>query len=254
MIVFDSHCHLTDARFAADLDDVLGRARAAGVAGVVTIASNLADARAAAELAGAHADVWCSAGIHPHEATDYSTAVLPVLEELLAAPRVVAIGETGLDYHYDNAPRAAQRQSFEAHLDLALRTGLPVVVHARSADADTAALIRAAGPGVRGVLHCFAGQLPLLEAGLDAGWWVSFAGMISFRNYDGAHLVRAVPADRLLAETDSPYLAPVPHRGRRNEPAHVRHVVEAMARIRDENPAELAAATTRNARDFYGID
>ena len=254
MRLFDSHCHLTDERLRDQADAVVERARAAGLTGLVTIASSLADARAAHAIAGRHPDVWCSAGVHPHEAAGVERATMEELAELLDATRVVAIGETGLDFHYDNSPRAAQRRSFDWHLGLAADSGLPVVVHSRDADDDTAAAIRGAGGGVNGVLHCFAGGARLLDAGLEAGWYVSFAGLVSFARYDGADLLRAVPADRLLAETDSPYLAPVPHRGKTNEPAFVAHVVEAMARIRGAEPDELAEVTEANARRFYRLE
>jgi TatD DNase family protein len=252
MTLFDSHCHLTDTRFGDDVGEVIDRARRAGVAGMVTIASHPADAAAAASLAGAHPDVWCTAGLHPHEAGRHGGDSLDELRGLLQHERIVAVGETGLDYHYDHAPRARQRASFAAQLDLAVELDLPVVVHSRAADADTIDLLRAV-PGARGVLHCFSGGAALLEAGLAAGWYVSFAGLVSFRGYDGGDLLRAVPADRLLAETDSPYLAPVPRRGRRNEPAYVRHVVEAMAGLRGESPDELADRTTENALAFYRL-
>lgn len=251
---FDSHCHLTDERLAAETDAVLERARAAGVTGVVTIASDADDAEAAHAIAQAHADVWSTAGIHPHAAHGASDDALERVRALVALPRVVAIGETGLDFYYDNAPRAAQRRSFEAHLALAADTGLPVVVHAREADDEVATMIRAAGPGVRGVLHCFASGPALLEAGLEAGWHVSFSGLVSFRSYDGDDLVRRVPANRLLIETDSPYLTPVPMRGKRNEPAFVAHVAEAVARITGETAEEVGARTARNARRFYGLE
>jgi TatD DNase family protein len=252
MMLFDSHCHLTDPRFGDDVADVLDRARQVGVVGVVTIASNPADAAAAASLAGAHPDVWCTAGLHPHDAAGHDGGTLDELRGLLRHERIVAVGETGLDYHYEHAPRERQRAAFAAQLGLAVELDLPVVVHSRAADDDTIELMRSV-PGARGVLHCFAGGAALLEAGLDAGWYVSFAGLVSFRGYDGGELVRAVPADRLLAETDSPYLAPVPRRGRRNEPAYVRHVVEALAGLRGEAPDELADRTTANALACYRL-
>ena len=253
MKLFDSHCHLTDERLHADADAVIARARDAGVVGLVTIASDVDDARLALALANRHEDVWSTAGVHPHAAERVDPETVVALRELAAEPRVVAIGETGLDFHYDNSPRPAQRRSFDWQLGLAAATGLPVVVHARDADDDVASAIRAA-TDVTGVLHCFAGGSGLLDAGLEAGWYVSFAGLVSFAKYDGADLLRAVPGDRLLVETDSPYLAPVPQRGRTNEPGFVGHVVEAVARLRGEDPVEVAARTTANARRFYGLD
>jgi TatD DNase family protein len=250
---FDSHCHLTDARFAGDADAAVERARAAGVAGIVTVASDAADAAAAAALARRHAGVWATAGVHPHAVGAAAEADFQRVLELAAAPDVVALGETGLDYHYDTAPRDVQRRWLRRHLEAAGELGLPLVVHSRAADEDTAAMLAEAAGRVPGVLHCFSGGAALLDAALAAGWCISFAGMVSFRNYDGGALVRAVPGDRLLAETDSPYLAPVPHRGRRNEPAFVPHVVAALAALRGEPAERVAAATTANAGRFYGV-
>ncbi|CAN5829985.1 hypothetical protein BH23GEM9_BH23GEM9_29920 [soil metagenome] len=251
--MFDSHCHLTDERFAEDLDAVLERAWSAGLTGLVTVASNADDARVACDLARRDSRIYSTAGVHPHVADQAGDADLGLIRELLARPATVAVGETGLDFHYDNSPRDVQRRLFEWHLATAADTGLPVVVHSRTADDDTAAMIRSAS-GVRGVLHCFSGSPGLLDTALAADWYVSFAGMVSFRNFAAADLLRAVPDDRLLLETDSPYLAPVPHRGRRNEPAFVVETCRAAARHRDIDVAELAALTTANARRFYGLE
>jgi TatD DNase family protein len=253
MTLFDSHCHLTDPAFEGAIEAILARAVDAGVSGMVTVASDLTDASEAASLAARHGRLWCTAGIHPHVAAAAPADARARLEDLLAAPRAVAVGETGLDYHYDNSPRAAQRSVFALQLGLAADLGMPVVVHSRDADEDTAAMIRAATGRVRGVLHCFSGGSALLDAGLEAGWLISFAGMITFRKYADADLVRAVPDDRLLLETDSPYLAPVPQRGKRNEPAFLRHTCEVAAALRGVDPAGLSVITTRNAHGFYRL-
>lgn len=250
--MFDSHCHLTDDRFSADLDEVLQRAWTGGVTGLVTISSNVVDAHAALDIARRDPRVRATAGIHPHEAASAQPRHYETLRDLAGEPEVVAIGETGLDFHYDNSPREIQRAVFERHLQLAAETGLPVVVHSRSADVDTAAMIRTAG--VAGVLHCFAGGSDLFDAAMEANWFISFAGLITFRNFDNAALLRATPADRLLLETDSPYLAPVPHRGRRNEPIFVLHTCRAAAALRGDAPDSLASAVTRNALRFYRLD
>ena len=254
MKLFDSHCHLTDERLAGQTDAVLDRAREAGLVGMVTIASNVADARAAAVIADANPDVWSTAGVHPHEAASAERATFADLRDLLQGERVVAVGETGLDYHYDNSPRAIQRRVFDAQLELAAEAHLPVIVHAREADDDVIDAIRHAEGVVRGVLHCFSSGAGLLDAALEAGWMVSFAGLISFNKFDGADLLRVVPDERLLVETDSPYLAPVPHRGKTNEPAFVKHVLEAAARLREADAEALAETTTVNALRFYGIE
>jgi TatD DNase family protein len=252
--LFDSHLHLTDAAFAETRDETIARAREAGVVGMVSVASNPADARAAIDLAKSQEGIWATAGLHPHEAHDYSPDQLSSLRTLAGDPGVVAIGETGLDYYYDNSPRAEQEASFEAQLVLAAETGLPVVVHSRAADAETIRFLRAFEGRVLGVLHCFSGGPALLEAGLEAGWYVSFSGIVTFKKFEEQDLVRRVPADRLLIETDSPYLAPVPMRGKRNEPSLVRHTCSAVAAIRDEEPEEVARLTLENACRFYRVE
>jgi TatD DNase family protein len=254
LLFFDSHCHLTDERFAGSVDAAVAAAGEAGVTQMVTIASDVEDARAAIAIANRHAAVWCSVGIHPHVAASAPADAAARLRELARDPRVRAIGETGLDYHYDNSPSDVQRALFEAQIGIAAELSRPVIVHCREADEDTASVLRAAPASVRGVLHCFSSGAALLEEAVSLGWYVSFAGMISFRNYDGADLVRRVPREQLLVETDSPYLAPVPMRGRRNEPAYVVHVAAALAALREESLAEVAAYTTANARSFYRIE
>ena len=251
--LFDSHLHLTAARFSTDRDEVVDRARARGVGGMVTIASDPEDARAAVALAARTPGLWATAGLHPHEADRTSPALIEAIERIATATEVVAIGETGLDFHYDNAARSAQLSNFEAHLGLAARLGLPIVVHSRSAEADTAARVAEYGDGVAGVLHCFTGGEALLDAALGADWYVSFSGLVTFVS-ELAESVRAVPADRLLIETDAPYLAPVPRRGRRNEPAFLPHTCERVAELRGISFEEAAALTTSNARRFYGLE
>ena len=252
--LFDSHLHLTDGRLAGDLEAVLGAARSAGVREMVTVGTSPDDAEAACELASSRQGVWATAGLHPHDAREFGPDVHVRLEALAERDEVVAIGETGLDYHYDNSPRDAQRRAFEAQVALAEDAGLPVVVHSRDADEDTAAVIRTAGPGVRGVLHCFTGGDALLDAALEADWYVSFSGIATFGSWDGAGRVARVPSDRLLIETDSPYLAPVPERGHRNEPAFLVHTCRAVAEQRAEEPDRVAASTRAAARRFYGLD
>lgn len=251
--MIDSHAHLTDARFAGEVEAVLTRARAAGVDRVVTIGTDVPGSRAAASLAASLDGVHASAGIHPHSAAAATPEAMAAIEELAAEPQVVALGETGLDYHYDNAPREEQRDSFLRHLEMGRKLDLPLVVHAREADDDVVALLREAGAGTRGVLHCFAGGREMLRTALELGWYASFSGMITFKSYPSADLLRSVPLERLLIETDSPYLAPVPNRGKRNEPAYVAIVARRAAELRGEDPESLAAATARNAMDLYRI-
>lgn len=252
--MIDSHCHLTDERLFPDVEGVLERARSAGVETVVTIGTYPDSSRAAVELAGRLPGVYATVGIHPHAADQASEAAFSEIRELIREPRVVGLGETGLDYFYDNSPRAAQRESFLRHLELARETGLPVVVHSRSADDDLRSILADEARGTVGVLHCFASGRAELDAALEAGWYISFSGMITFKKYEGAELVRAVPSDRILVETDAPYLAPVPYRGKTNEPAFVAFTAARAAGMRGEDPAEFAAVTAQNARAFYRLD
>ena len=252
-ILFDSHCHLTDERFHDDVDKVVADAVAAGVVRMITISSTPDDAEAALEIARRYENVWVSAGVHPHSVAEVGRDAISRVADLADDDKVVALGETGLDYYYDNAPRPLQRQALRRHVELAVDLALPLVVHCREADDDMIALIREAEGEVFGVLHCFAGQADLLDAGIEAGWMISFSGLVTFKNYDGEGFVRAVPPDQLMIETDSPYLAPVPNRGKRNEPAFVRHVAEVVARMRGEPLEDVARETTRNATRFYGL-
>lgn len=253
MELFDSHLHLTDERFAGDRAEVLRSARSSGVTRMVTIASSPEDAAEALAIARREDDIWSSAGLHPHDAERFSSTTLTAIEVLAAEAEVVAIGEAGLDFFYENSPRARQIECFEAQLGLAGKLGLPIVVHSRDADDEMAAILRRRGSGVSGVLHCFTGGDALLDAGLEAGWFVSFSGIITFGKFDGAEQVRGVPGDRLLIETDSPYLAPVPRRGKRNEPANLVHTCRTLAGIRGISVEQAAELTSRNALAFYGL-
>ena len=250
-MLVDSHCHLADPAYDTDRDEVLARAWAAGVGRVVVIGESPASADRALALAAADARLSATAGLHPHDASTWSPGVESWLRERLRDPRVVAVGEMGLDYHYDHSPRDAQRRAFEAQLALANVAGKPVVIHAREADDDVAAVLRA-HPGVPAILHSFSSGPSLLRAGLDLSHYVSFSGMVTFRNWNLDWAILETPADRLLLETDGPYLAPVPHRGKRNEPAFVRHVAERIASLRGLPVEELIAITGRNAARVFG--
>ena len=245
----DAHCHLGDGAFDPDRDAVLERARRAGVGHVVVVGGSVADSERAATLAR-RPGLSATAGVHPHEATTWSPDAAARLMALLALPEVVAVGETGLDYHYEHSPRVAQRRAFEAQLALAAALGKPVVVHARDADDDMAAMLARAR--VTLVLHSFSSGPKLFEAGMAIDAYFSFSGMITFKNWAPAVPLTAYPPIRLLVETDAPYLAPVPHRGKRNEPAYVRDVAEALARARAESPDAVARQTTDNARRLFG--
>jgi TatD DNase family protein len=251
----DSHAHLGDPAFSEDRDAVIARVRDAGGLGVVCIGESLDSAARAKAIAEAHPGfVWWTAGVHPHDAAGFDPmrdgeAISAALEQ-----GAVAVGECGLDYHYDHSPRALQRRAFSAQLALAAKHQRPVVVHTREAEDDTAAMIREAGAaGIGGILHCFTGSPALAEVGLAAGWYVSFSGIVTFKKWEGDDIVRHVPADRLLVESDSPYLAPVPHRGKRNEPAWCARTLERLALVRETDAVALGAHVTENARRIFGL-
>lgn len=249
----DSHAHLADAAFDGDREAVIARARQAGARAIVTIGASVEQGRAALELARAYPDFMAATcGVHPHDAGSFdATSDVESLRELAAAGSA-AIGECGLDYHYDNSPRPVQRAAFEAQLALAAELALPVVVHTREAEEDTIDMIAgAATRGVCGVLHCFTGTMRLARAALAAGWFISFSGIVTFRRWDGDDVVRFVPDDRILVESDSPYLAPVPHRGHRNEPALVPLTVARLAAVRGTPPDTLAELITTNAETLF---
>jgi TatD DNase family protein len=250
--MIDTHCHLASDAYDGDRREVLERAWAAGLSHIVVIGESPAAATAALELAGSDPRLSATAGIHPHDAKDWSAESATWLARTLASPRVVAAGEMGLDYHYDHSPREAQHAAFRAQLALAADASRPVIIHAREADDDVAAILRT-DARTPVVLHSFSSGPALLRAGLDMGHYLSFSGMVTFRNWALDDAVRAVPLERLLIETDGPYLAPVPQRGRRNEPAFMRHTAERLAFVRGIDAAELIDATTRNAVRLFGL-
>jgi TatD DNase family protein len=250
-MLVDTHCHLGAEQFAADRAQVLARAWQAGVAHVVVIGESAAALETALELAAGEPRLSAAAGVHPHDAAGWTPETESWLATRLADPRVVAAGETGLDYHYDHSPREVQREVFDRQLHLARAAGKPAVIHAREADADVEAILRN-HPSVTAILHSFSSGAGLLRSALAAGHYVSFSGMVTFRNWQADDLVRLVPADRLLLETDAPYLAPVPHRGRRNEPAFVRETANHVARIRGVDVEALIAETGANAWRVFG--
>jgi TatD DNase family protein len=252
-IFLDSHAHLADPAFDEDRDAAIERARQTGAVGVVCIGESLDAARRAQELAGRHPDfLRFTAGVHPHDAADFDPLRDPEAIAQLLRAGAVAVGECGLDYHYDHSPRDQQRRAFAAQLALARDAGRPVVVHTREAEDDTAAIVEeAGGAGIVGVLHCYTGSAGLAEKALAAGWYVSFSGIITFRKWTDDALLRLVPDHRLLVESDSPYLAPVPHRGKRNEPAWVSFTVARLAAVRGVTPEHLGEVTAANAKRFF---
>ena len=249
-MLIDTHCHLTDAAFAADRDEVTGRMRAAGVGRAVVVESELARLDATLSWAADEAGIGIATGCHPHDARSWNDGAAEQVCQAWVNPLVRAAGEIGLDYHYDHSPRDVQRRVFAEQVGMAVTARLPVVVHAREADADVAAVLRE-HPGATVVLHSFSSGMPLRDAGLASGWYFSFSGMVTFKSWNQLGTVRAVPGDRLLVETDSPYLAPVPHRGKRNEPRFVAEVARELARIRGESFELLAQVTTANAMRLF---
>ena len=248
-MLVDSHCHLDFPDFGDDLDAVLARAADAGVGTMQTICTRVTEFDKVRALAEAHAPIWCSVGVHPHHVAEEPAVTAEHLVRLAEHPKVIGIGETGLDFHYDNSPRPQQEASFRHHIAAARETGLPLIVHTRSADAETCRILREeAGKGAfPGVIHCFSAGRAVAETALDIGLHISFSGILTFKKAEEVRAVaRDVPVDRLLVETDAPYLAPVPHRGRRNEPAYVRHTAGHLATLKGLEDAELARETSAN--------
>jgi TatD DNase family protein len=250
----DTHAHLADAQFDADREAVLARARDAGVSLVVDVGFDLASSERCVSLAGSTTGVWAAVGVHPHDAGALDDEALARLGRLARESRVVAIGETGLDFHRDHSPRAAQHGAFEAHLALAAEVGKPALVHSRDAYPEVLAALARQQGRVRAVLHCYSGGTAALRQALDLGLYISLAGTVTYsRAEEVREVARLVPLDRLLIETDCPYLAPVPRRGRRNEPAYVVYVAQAVAEQRGLASEALAEATFQNAEGFLGL-
>jgi len=249
----DSHCHLNYEGLADRQDQVLASARARGVTGFLNISTREKEWSDVISVAERNSDVWATVGVHPHEADTHPDLRSAALVEAASHPRVIAIGECGLDYYYDKSDRTAQRERFQAHIDAAREAGLPLVVHTRQAEADTAEILERAVKegGITGVLHCFTGTAELARKGLDLGFYISLSGIVTFKNaQDLQETARGLPSDRMLVETDSPFLAPVPHRGKPCEPAFVADTAAFVAELRGEDPDALADATTAN---FYRL-
>ncbi len=257
MKLVDTHCHLCHSRLRQDINAVLARAREAGVAAFICAAADLHESKAAGDLAQRESDVYCIAGVHPHEAKDVPDDYLAQLERLAADAKNVAVGEVGLDYHYNFSPPEAQREVFAAQLALARRLGKPVVIHTREAFDDTLAILAEAGAdGSRVVFHSFTGSADEARRALNFGAMVGFSGIVTFKNAgELCQTAGLVPDDRLLIETDSPYLSPEPLRKMKtNEPANILHIAERLAVVRRTTPDALAELTTANAIRFFGID
>ena len=255
-MLIDSHCHLDFDAFDGERDALIARAADAGVTGMVTICTRVRQFERVAALARAYDNVACTVGTHPHNAGDERDVTVDEIVALADAPEVVGIGEAGLDYHYDLAPRDVQDAVFRTNIEAARRTGKPLVIHSRDADADMEDVLRdemARGP-FGFVLHCFSSGEALAHAGVELGGYVSFSGILTFKRSQALRsLAAALPLDRLLVETDAPYLAPAPYRGRRCEPAHTRLTAEVLAQVRGVSLQEVASATSANARRVFRL-
>ena len=255
-MLIDSHAHLDDLRYDTDRDNVLQRAQTAGIEAIVTIGCDLATSQTAVALAHAHPNIFATIGVHPHEAKEIGEGWYESFRSLAQHPKVVAYGEIGLDYHYDHSPREIQRQRFREQIHLARELALPLVIHTREAQEDTVMILREEGAvDVGGVFHCFSGDMWLAKDALDLGFYLSFSGVLTFKNATMLRdIAKTVPLDRLMVETDCPYLAPVPYRGKRNEPAYVQYVAETLAEIRGNGSLEsVARATVENTKRVFRI-
>jgi TatD DNase family protein len=255
--LIDSHAHIQGKEYAGETMAVIQRAGEAGVEQIVVVggASDMSSNTAAVALAESCANLYATVGMHPHDAKDVGEEDLRELKELALHPKVIAVGETGLDYYYNHSPREVQRRVFAQFIRLAGETGLPLVVHERDAANEAVELLRNEGAGkIRGVIHCFTGDYDAARNYLDLGFYLSFTGIITFKNAEALReVVRKVPLDRMFLETDSPYLTPVPHRGKRNEPAYVRFVAGSIASVKSLNIEEVARVTTNNVRALFRI-
>jgi TatD DNase family protein len=249
MMLVDSHCHLDYYKEDGELDAVIARARASGVRTMVTIGTKISQFDRVRDIAERYDDVYCTVGIHPHEAASEAEIDVDRLVALTRHPKVIGIGETGLDFYYDHSPRDRQAEVFRTHIAAAREAGLPLIVHSRNADAETAQILEegATGDGLRGLIHCFSTTRELSDRAVKIGFLISLSGILTFKNAGQLReIAQEIPSDRVLVETDAPYLAPVPHRGKRNEPAFVAHTARYLAELRGVPPEELAATTTAN--------
>lgn len=248
-MLIDSHCHLDFPELAGDEAGVLARARTAGVAGMLTIGTRLDQFDRVRAIAERHANVWCSVGVHPHEAKEEGQRTPDRLVAATHHPKVVGIGETGLDFYYEHSPRDEQAESFRAHIAASRQTGLPLIVHTRDADRETIDILgEEAGKGAfPGLIHCFTSGPEVARCALALGFYISISGIVTFKAAEDLRgIVRDIPLDRLLVETDSPYLAPIPKRGKTNEPAYVAHTAAKVAELKGVSAGELEEATTAN--------
>lgn len=255
-MLVDSHCHLNFPDFKDDFDAVLKNAKTNGVTHMLTVNTRLNEAKDLQKIADAHDFIYCSVGVHPHDAKDYpeKEALKSEILDLIPHEKVIALGETGLDYYYNNSPKDVQIQSFETHIDIGATHNLPIIIHTRDADDDTISTLKNATQTPRGVFHCFSGDINLARKALDLGFYLSFSGIITFKKAESIReAVKFCPMDRFLVETDSPFLAPIPHRGQRNEPAFTRHTAEKVAEIKGISFNDVAKYSTENFCNLFNV-
>jgi TatD DNase family protein len=254
-MLIDSHAHLDFSQFKNDREQVIRRALYAGLTAIVNVGTDLASSQRSAALARRHAPIYAAVGVHPHDAKTLSPESLTRLAEMAEEEKVVAIGEIGLDFYRDLSPRHLQREAFRQQIRLAIELDMPVVIHDRGAHDEVLDIMcQEEAHRVGGVLHCFSGDLEMARAGLEMGFYIAFGGPITYGGGKKQQIARHIPLNRILVETDCPYLTPVPHRGKRNEPAYVRYVVEKLAEIRGVSFERVAEATGENARDLFGLE
>ncbi len=251
-MLVDSHCHLNFPEFTKDLDAVIKNAHEHGISHMLTVNTRLSESLDIQRIAEAHHNIFCSVGVHPHDSKDYNDSkLIEQLKSHATHPKVVALGETGLDYYYNNSDEKAQIDCFSMHLNTGVELNLPVIIHTRDADSDTLSCLDQ-HPNTKGVFHCFSGSLDFAKQGLDRGLYISFSGIITFKNASELReVVKFVPLDRILVETDSPFLAPIPHRGKRNEPAFTQFVAKMVAELKEISLEEVAQATTKNFFNLF---
>jgi TatD DNase family protein len=254
-MIIDTHAHLQDKKLRGNLDNVLSRAQQSGVEKIICVGYDLPSSQEAVLLARKYKQIYAAVGIHPHDAKTLTLEVLGKLRDLAKDPRVVAIGEIGLDYFRDLSPRDKQKEAFIEQIKLAQEIRKPIIIHDRDANQDVIDIVKKQRAGINGgIMHCFSGNLPLAMESIKEGFYISFAGPLTYKNAKKAQeVVAKIPQNRLLVETDCPYLTPEPLRGKMNEPAHVCYVVQKMAEIRQQHPDEIAYLTSRNAREVYRI-
>ncbi len=252
--LIDTHAHLNMEQFNEDLPEVIEKSADSHVKYIIDIATDLASSREVIRNCENYDMVFGAAGIHPHDSGKHNEQDLSELEDLLNHPKIVALGETGLDYYYDYSPRPVQKKFFSEQLTLAAERDIPVIIHIREAMEDGLDILQGLDTIPRGVFHCYSGTEEDLSDILDLGFYVSFTGVVTFKNFSKHSVVAGVPLDRLLLETDAPFMTPVPHRGKRNDPSYVRYILEAIADIRNINEQDLAEATTANAEELFGLN